>query len=219
MHIEYIPVDISLPPNDHPRSSGIHLSKVLRVAAARQGVLKLNPKNLSLVEVGGDGTEFWNSLDPLSRLRMAIGLAWEDFYAKQLPEVVYHPGELTIDGVFMTPDGEGLDVIHVHNRPHYKKVIHEFKTTGKSCRVMQRLQDEFLWIEQMKGYCKGAETDTAYLHALFLHGDHMKPLQPQIRCARIEFTQMEINQSWDRILSTIRYHEQLLAEDSMKDTE
>src|SRR3990167_10988485 len=58
--------------------------------------------------------------DQTSITRMCIGLAWEEWYIRtQLPEVIDHPGEVEVDKIFMTPDGEELTTLIVDRRTRY----------------------------------------------------------------------------------------------------
>ena len=218
MRIEAIPVQLRSLPSDHPRSVGIHQSTVLRKMAAERGILKdIDPAELSLVEATGPG--FWNSLDPVSQLRMSMGLAWEEWYAKQLEDVTFHPGEHCLDGIYMTPDGESMDFIYHDDRRIYVPAIHEIKVTYKSVNTVQGLQGDknWLWRAQVMGYCKALNTNIAYVHVLFPCGDYSFPIAPQLRCWRVEFSWMEINQHWGSVVAYVRYMTSLEREEEMKD--
>jgi hypothetical protein len=143
-------------------------------------------------------------------LRISIGLAWESWYIKEILSqqgVIDHPYEMRVDGIYLTHDGESLDVIL--STSHL--VIHEVKATYKSTNTVGQLEDQVMWLQQMKAYCRGAGTRFAKLHVLFLCGDYKMPLQPQLKCWLIQFTQEEIDENWDLMTS---YRDYRLAKES-----
>ena len=203
------------PPATTVRSEGIHLSKVLRqIAVANKSLAAIYVEDFSLIEVSGESEGWWDTLDELSKLRMAIGMAWEEWYMPKLPNVVHQPGELCLEGVFMTPDGESLDYFYTikYRIPVPGDIIeyalHECKTTSKSTKRIEEngLEGQYLWISQCKAYCKAMGTRVCYLHVLFLCGDYKFPIRPQLRVWRIEFTQLEMDVSWETLSSYIRMH-------------
>jgi hypothetical protein len=133
--------------------------------------------------------------DELAILRMSIGLAWEEHYiGKILPDygVVKHPGQMCVDGVFMTPDGESVDTWHGKS----VLVIHEVKATYKSTNTVANLEKEWMWLTQIKCYCKGAKTRYGKLHVLFLCGNYQFPIRPIAKVWNVEFSQKEIDDNW-----------------------
>lgn len=180
--------------------------------AAHNGALKkewITAEDLSLTEVKDNG--FWDRLDPLSRIRMSIGLAWEQWYIPQLDGVLDHPGEMCVDGIFMTHDGESLDMVLHQGRYIYIPAVHEVKATYKSINTIWHPQHgletagAWMWITQLKAYCKGLDTNIGYIHGLFLCGDYARPIQPQLRVWRIAFTQAEIDTRWDEIVAEVKH--------------
>jgi len=190
-----IPVSIGLPPPKSPRSKGIHLSNVIRCIAQEQGILKPDwMEDLNLVDVR-------EITDPVALLKINIGLAWEEHYIPMLPEVEDHPKELEVAGLFMSPDGESTSVIITQGKAGLRTVVHEVKATYYSTRTIGNLSNAWMWLTQIKGYCKGLNTRFAMLHGLFLCGDYSMPIQPKLKCWQIEFTQEEIDENWDLIIS------------------
>lgn len=193
------PVDLQLP-TGAPRSTGVHVSGIIRAIATETGILqKEQAEELSLVDVR-------TITDPTVILRISIGLAWESWYIKEIlcqQGVIDHPYEMKVDGIYMTHDGESLDVIL--SLPHL--VIHEIKATYKSTNTVGELVDQWMWLAQMKAYCRGAKTRFAKLHVLFLCGDYKYPLQPQLKCWLVEFTQEEIDEAWDLLKSYRDYRQ------------
>lgn len=208
-------VPVTIRPNDGtPRTEGIHLSRVTRAIALESKILDAKYMDgLSLEEVSGQSEEWWNGLDMASQVRIAVGLAWDAWYLPNLGmEVVPHPGEMNVDGIFMTPDGESLDIIRVGNDLNHELAIHEVKATYKSTKTVGNMSSQWMWLAQMKGYCKGAGCRVGYMHPLHLCGDYKFPITPQIgptkgkhTCFRIEFTADEIDENWELHMDYVRH--------------
>lgn len=218
MKTSLIPVCLASPSGDcPPRSEGIHVSSVIRAIAAESGILKPEyVDSLDLVDVSQEA--WWDNLDAVAQLRIAIGMAWDEWYLPHLGvlEVIPKPGERVIEGVYMTLDGESLDIIRVGKYRGYKAAVHEVKCTSKSVNTVGNLFSQWMWLAQMKAYCKALDTNTAYLHVLFLCGDYSYPIRPRIgpvegemTCWRIEFTQDEIDESWELIMGYVAHRRQL----------
>lgn len=204
MLVEELEATLSLPPDRAPRSEGVHVSAILRSIAGRQGILRKEfVEDFSLVDLGDE--EWWASLDSVNRLRIAIGLAWEEWYVRTLPHVLNHPGEMFVQGIYMTHDGESLDVIMSSRGPQYCLVLHEFKTTSKSTRTVGDLSSQWMWIAQAKAYCKGLGARIAFIHVLFLNGDYSYPMRPILKIFKVEFTQAEIDDNWELMVDYMKY--------------
>jgi hypothetical protein len=199
-----VPITLALPPA-LGRSPGIHVSSLIRAIALETGILDAKwAEDLSLVDVR-------EITDPTSILRISIGLAWEEWYLKQLPGVVKHPGEMRVEGIYMTHDGESLEVIVTFRGRRYALALHEVKATYKSIKTVaprlitddpqdpEDLETQWMWISQCQAYCQALDTLIAYLHVLFLCGDYTFPITPQLLCWRIEFTPEEVESKWSLI--------------------
>lgn len=203
MRTELIPTTIPPPMSRHPRTPGIHLSAVIRCIATEAGLLKRNvADDLSLVEVGGN-EEWWGRLSEPDRLRISIGLAWEEWYIPQMGYINDHPGEMQLDGIYMTPDGESLDVV----LNHHMLCLHEVKATYKSTKTVGNLDSQWMWLAQTKAYCKAMGTMRAFLHVLFLCGDYSFPMTPQLRVWRIDYDQAELDENWETMTGYVRYRQ------------
>lgn len=214
MIVELVPT-IIIPPAGPPRSEGVHVSRIIRNIAVENGALKPEwVDDLSLIEAGNDG--WWESLDSCSQLRMSIGLAWEEWYINQLDGVVFHPGEMQVDGIYMTHDGESLDYIITGGKQQLALCLHEVKATYKSTKTVGDLQTQWMWLAQTKAYCKGLNTLTAYLHVLFLCGDYTYPMRPVKKIWRITYTQAEIDDNWDLMVSYMLHHQKQEMEDDIR---
>lgn len=184
-------MEIKLPPPLVPRGAGTHASGIIRNIAMEMGILKMaTAEEVNLNDIR-------EITDPIAILRMSIGLAWEEHYIKNVLHahgVVKHPGEITLDGVHMNPDGESVEVWNGSKRQVL--VIHEVKATYKSTNTVGDASREWMWLTQLKCYCKGAKTRYGKLHALFLCGDYKFPIRPVLKVWGIEFTQKELNDNW-----------------------
>lgn len=201
-------------PSGPPRTPGVHVSGIIKALAVDYGLLdrKWVPEDFDLVdftESGASGDEWWASLDADSQVRMAIGMAWEQWYLPRIPNVVYQPGELELDGIYLTLDGESLDTIVTQRNPsRVVLAIHEVKTTSKSINTTGDLSapnpKNWLWLTQAKAYAKARRARTIYLHILYLYGDYSRPFKPQLHVWRLEFEQWEIDETWETIVDYLR---------------
>jgi hypothetical protein len=195
MIVTPVEVALTLPP-PVGRSAGVHVSSIIRCIATETGVLDPRwTEELSLSDV----REITN---PEAVLKIHIGLAWEEHYIPLLTDVADHPGEMCVDGIYMTHDGESLSVMVTPPNQCYwsgslVEVVHEVKATYKSIRTVGDLSTQWMWLGQMKAYCKGKGTRFAELHCLFLCGDYSYPIRPRLLRWRIEFEQREIDDNWD----------------------
>ena len=203
------------------------MSGIIRCIATESGILKPEwAEDLSLVDSRVIS-------DPIAIARICMGLAWEEFYiASQLPEVSDHPGEMLLDGVYMTPDGDELTQVIVDARLRYALKMHEIKCTYKSIKTVmgkewQRwenvpfntdidpigpLTNQWMWMAQTKGYAKAAGTTLADLHVLYVCGDYSYPIRPLAYRYAIEFTQAEIDHNWDLMIDYRDTHLELIEE-------
>lgn len=216
MYVEVDPVHLTLPRNDQLRSKGIHVSSIIRCVATETGVLKPEwCEELDLLEVLPSSQERFN--DPTVALRISLGLAWEEHYIPRIPDVIDHPGEMKVHGVYMTHDGESLDSIVMNYVKRWRLCIHEVKFTYKSLNtvgnpekdsydeMVAKLKAQWMWMAQLKAYCLGADTDYAKLHVLFANHNYVYPLAPSLYCYKIHFTQRELDDNW-RMLSEYKTH-------------
>lgn len=210
MKTTLVPITLKLPPSAKPRSEGIHVSSLIRAIALETGVLDAKwAEDNSLTDVR-------EITDPAAVLRISIGLAWEEWYIPQILSwmfgVVDHPGEMQVDGIFMTHDGEAIEVVLTIRGRQHVLALHEIKATYKSLNTVAPrlvhpedhtlpgdLETQWMWITQCKSYCKALDTLVAYLHVLFLCGDYTMPITPMLLCWRIEFTEEERDREWDLV--------------------
>jgi hypothetical protein len=198
------PLKLLLPPGKS-RSSGVHVSAIIRCIAAETGILKPEwVDELSLVDVR-------EITDPTAILRMSIGLAWEDYYFNNflgpIMGVAHQPGETHVDGIYMTHDGESLDIILSEyckeTSPRLQLLVHEIKATYKSIKTVGDLTSQWMWTCQCKAYCKALKTRFARLHILYMCGDYSYPIRPVLEIWQIEFSEDEIEDNWE-LLTTYK---------------
>lgn len=194
MTITETEVEVTLPESKAVRSDGIHVSSIIRCIATETGLLKSEwAEELSLVDVR-------EITDPVAILRINIGLAWEEHYIPMLKDVVDHPGEMEVDAIYMTHDGESVSVIVTEQKSKYVLLIHEVKATYKSIKTVGDLSNQWMWLAQMKAYCKGRNTRYARMHTLFICGDYKFPIIPVLKVWDLEFTQAEIDENWELLV-------------------
>jgi len=212
MIITPIPVKLILPASPVARSEGIHVSGIIRSIAVEMGILKQE-----LAEEAGL-SDIREITDQTHLLRILIGIAWEEFYIGKVLKsegILDHPGEVELDGIHMSPDGESLDVIITRkpacftkkyqggledqSRTHAGKAlrVHEIKATYKSTNTVGDMSKEWMYLTQLKAYCKGRGTRYGELHILFLCGDYSYPIKPLLRRWQLEFTQHELDSNWE----------------------
>ena len=174
-------------PIDGTRQEGLHVSGIIRSLALAAKVL-----------VSSDSSEDMADrkiTDRVAILRMLLGIAWERLLATLLPHITDHPGPLEVDKVHMSPDG-----ISFHTT--IGVVLHEFKLTWKSSN--RPLQEEWMWLTQIKAYCFGVGTIHAVLHVYYVCGDYTYPIQPEYIEYDIVFEPTEVTANWNMLLDYAR---------------
>jgi hypothetical protein len=168
-------------PASVPRASGVHVSGILRVLGEAAGVLKVG-----------------EPLDEEYPLRMAVGIAWEEFVASMYPKWRWQPGEKVVDEIAMNCDG-------------YNNTLHcleEAKATWKSSasRRGPDFLNEWMWMMQGRAYgtgyrehCQIYGTSRVRWHVLYLSGDY-RGSGPQYIRYLVEFTEKEIADTWKMLL-------------------
>lgn len=195
MVVEQIDLDIPAPPAGY-RTPGVHISSVIRNIAYENRILKPEQiEDFSLVEVVGRQEDWWNALPPDVKLKIAMGLAWEEWYMPKLTGVNFHPGEIRLDDIYMTPDGESIDFLY-SLMGTYEHALHECKLTYKSTKTVGDLASQWMWLAQTKAYAKGTGTRIVYVHVNFACGDYTYPIRPKLKVWKVTFTQLELDDNW-----------------------
>jgi hypothetical protein len=190
-------VQLELIPSTTPRAAGVHVSGIIRAIAKQTGILQADSvediKEPSIADIR-------EITDPVALTRIAIGLSWEEYYLKFLGSrgIKKHPGERCVDRIYMNPDGVGISKERLSTSVMITR-IHEVKATYKSTKTVGDMTKQWLWLTQIKAYCKGLGTRYATMHVLFLCGDYKFPIRPIVREWPIEFTQLEIDANWEML--------------------
>lgn len=164
------------------RSSGVHLSGVLREIGMAIRVL-------------APGEPIEEDLPTIC----ALGFMWEEFAASLYPSLVYQPGEVCVDGVWMTCDGVGT-VLNEHG--FEETCVEEFKFTQKKLLGPEEFMagpKAWMWRAQGQGYCRGYEALLVRWHVMFVRGDY-KSSGPVYRRYLVRFTPEEVERNWDMVL-------------------
>lgn len=164
-----------IPDTEH-RASGVHLSGILKKIAIAKGILR---RGMMREE------EF--------PLRMAMGMAFESWIVGLYPEMVWQPGEMTLDGISGNPDGYSV-VDGVAQ-------VEEFKLTWKK-RKADILEDSWMWQTQMCGYCKMLGARHARLHVCWVN-DQYAPPQPVYYRYLLEWTEEEVESTWNLLVANM----------------
>lgn len=204
MQTERIALDMPFPLSDAPRSQGVHISRAIRSMAIAYGI-KDWLEDVSLIEIPEDADAWWRGLDQVAQLRISLGMAWEQYYLPLVPGVLYQPGEVMVEGMFMTMDGQSITtVIKDNGKRLHRPAVHEVKLTYKSTKTVGDLTEEWMWLMQCKGYAKAIGARDVFLHVLYVCGDYMRPIQPQRHVWHITFTQAEVDEAWEQMISYVR---------------
>lgn len=177
-----------------PRTSGIHLSSIIRHIALLTGELKKEySEGPSLQDLISRNLSP-NFCGPI--VRATVGFAWESWLSSHLSRVHnlnHQSGELICDGIVMSPDGLDDDL-----------VLHEFKATWKSSA--HPVTDQLMWMWQVMGYLYGLSMDTGQrclvcvLHPLYMCGDYRGERDPVYKPTVIEFEWEELERNWSMMM-------------------
>ncbi len=176
-----------------PRSSGYHVSGILRAVALKSGILVPLAKADSAQQVvtGVGSTSKAGELDvddDEMPLRMALGMASEHWIVGMYPDMVWQPGEQQDDNIYGSIDGLSVGPASTDmNR------VEEFKLTWKSCR--RPFNSNWLWLRQGMAYCHLWDTDLCRFHIIYVNGNYRPPAPIYIRYL-VRFSPAEIKGCW-----------------------
>lgn len=166
-------------PAKEPRSSGYHVSGILRQVALRSN--HLNKK--------------YAVQDPDDMpVCIALGFAWEAWAVGLYHNMIWQPGSRCKDDIHGNCDG--LTMYNIGGTE--VKIIEEFKYTLKSQRS-HRISAQWMWIEQVKSYCVLHNARFVRFHIMWAAGTY-RPPTPLYRTYLIEFEQKELDENWDLLL-------------------
>ena len=186
---------VELPlPRDKSRSLGTHLSSILRDLAFKTGVLD---------------AKYNNPVEDGDTTLIQLGMAWEDYLAAHhFGNIQYHPGELLLDGIAMSPDGIEAD--------GEAWILWELKLSKKSSRDFRdklRLNHKsaLLYLWQVKAYRHALNqlfpahhSNIIKLDITFINnGYDRSPDAPNTehKLFTLEVTPAELRENWQMVLS------------------
>ena len=184
-----------IPEREHKRSSGTHLTDILQRANKEAGRIK-------------DRIVFGRyTFDPLDEddmpMCMALGMAFETMLVQLYPWIS-RIGELSKDGIAMSPDGGSLNC-HRHMLAPNEKipvVLEEIKLTWKTSSKI--LEEHLSYLQQSKAYCHALDTEYSRLHVCHVNGNYKFGDDPgggpHYFQHHIRYTPFELTSNWAEIL-------------------
>lgn len=164
------------------RQSGVHVSGIYRELALQMKLFKA-------------AAELEKESIPT---RWAGGIAWEEFVLSLYPNVVWQPGSVQIDDVWMTCDG--LTQPNSWSKNH---ILEECKCTDKKVQTgiqFVDVADNWLYLVQGRSYCKGYESVIVRWHVYYTSGDY-RGSGPIYKRFVVEFTPAEIESNWQMLVN------------------
>lgn len=174
------------------RSSGYHVSGILRAVAVNSGILILGNSGSGNVDSTKSPASSANSAvmdvdEEIMPLRMALGMAWEEWAVGLYPEIIWQPGERREAGISGSVDGITIGA-------GWNDIVEEFKCTWKTLR--RGIGEHWLWMKQGQAYCHLWETDLCRYHVCYVNGDYRQRREPVYMRYLVQFTEREIQAAW-----------------------
>lgn len=153
---------------------------------------------------------------PMDMEKVEVGLLFETALeiAMRLKYGVVRPGEVISDeGIFMSPDGVNptLGALEEYKSTYISSregIVEAVEVNGATVQIFR---DKFFhWGVQIKAYLKWLGVRSAILRVLFICGDYNRPISPQFKSYRLEFTDQEIENNWAMLIKVAR-EERLIA--------
>lgn len=159
------------------RSSGIHLSGVIRYALRKAGLMQPEDRDEDMP------------------LIMLLGMFWEEGIVTFYPSLIWQPGEVERDGIFGSPDG-------ITKLADGVTRLEEFKFTKKSYWTHKgdMILEERLWMWQLMGYCSMMGLNLIRLHVCWDCGNYRDRRMPFYSTYVIEFSDEELARFWQNII-------------------
>lgn len=170
--VPYIP-SYEFSEDNQTRTPGLHLSDVLDHIQLHLGTKPESDWDLNTAAVPGFLAERMLT-DQLLKVRVDAGK-------------LIRPGEITKDGIIMTPDGFNLDTWS----------LEEWKCTWRSMNKDIREFHRYWW--QIKSYCYALGTREGYLRVLYLNGAYGANLSPEWKWWSYKFTEQELQENWEMV--------------------
>lgn len=169
------------------RSEGAHVSDIIRYLCIQLGHF----------EDAGDISDMEAEDQVRLLTRWQLGSAMEraiaNRFSEHFPERYIQPGELSQDGLYLTPDL--LDVEDY--------AVEEIKLTWMSTRHEPNSKKFWKYWVQLKAYCHVLQTGLGRLSVCFLNGNYRwgdPGASPVYRRWEAEFTRQELQENWNMLL-------------------
>lgn len=203
----------------HVRAKGVHLSGILRVKCGYAPARTLLSPNACEPPEPEEEIIDEDQLAPDElRLKMAMGIAWEEYAVGLHPEIQWQPGQIRMDGVTGSPDGVSMmslcrncdtpasEIAKRRGRCacggslHVEKILEEFKLTWKSYATHEILKHDY-WIYQTGAYCYMQEPPLRFVrfHVCYAVGSYYPP-DPIYQIYVIKFEPWWLEEMWEREL-------------------
>ena len=125
--------------------------------------------------------------------RMMLGMAFEEFAVSLYPEMIWKPGEEIVEGVAMNADALSL---YGGGRGPERLIIDDFKYTKIKVQEGDLILKKWIYMQQLRGYCKGYEARLGRLHCMHVDGDYKKRREPIYMRYLIEFSDQDVESTW-----------------------
>lgn len=183
------------PERDIVRSKGLHLSNVIDFIEFKEGKQAARPIGGKLSDAGNAYASqgfLWETVLEQLIERSPTEL-WEWMFGRALSEpdnpLVVRPGEICLDGIYMTPDGYNIET----------EQLEEWKWTTKSSNWPITHEKFRRWIcFQIPSYLKALNLLVCRLRVCYARGDY-KSGEPIWMEYILTYSQQEIDETWDMI--------------------
>lgn len=190
------------------RSPGLHVSQVIY-----QGIMpSVDPSRF-----GDAARKTYAEAD--SENWQEVGFLWEEMMTAvfkrramlreqeglQPGEVRFRPGEVTKDGIILSPDGLVFGLTDYPDLPVTGVVLEEYKATYKSSKNFDLYDKRYLgWLLQIKCYCIAVGTTECRLYVWHVNGSYEGYI-PEVKAHRLQFTPGELADTWRQVLNTAKH--------------
>ena len=163
--------------DQHKRSEGLHVSKIIRDIDAT-----INRNKFA----ANDDRD-----DQIRQAYFTMGFVWERVILDTVlaGSTVVRCGEIKKDGVYLTPDAVNMD----------DWILEEWKCTWRSTNNNIE-RDYWSWWAAIKAYLHALNMDTCILRVMFVNGDYSKNRYPTPRAWRATFERGELESHWQKLL-------------------
>ena len=135
-------------------------------------------------------------VDAPDLLQFEKGYVWERVLSRAFGDgLAERVGEIECDGIACSPDGVSVD-------GDGNLVVEEYKCTAMSSNKTP--EDIWRWKMQAAGYCHAVGATVAIFRVFNIQGDY-KNFMPTYNVWRLEFTEAEVEDTWQSITAHARH--------------